>query len=103
MNEIYACIDVGSNSVRVLIWQDGKTLYQNLKTTRLGQGLQLNGELQLENMMKTCEAISEFQMLAESHRANNVMAFATEAVRSAKNGRQFKEMVQSIFLADLSK
>lgn len=28
-------IDIGSNSVRLLLWADGKTLYKKLCTTRL--------------------------------------------------------------------
>ena len=33
-----AVIDIGSNSVRLMLWADGKVLFKTLKTTRLGEG-----------------------------------------------------------------
>lgn len=38
-----AAIDIGSNSVRLMMWADGKTLYKRINTTRLGEGLVSTG------------------------------------------------------------
>ena len=43
-NKIYGVLDVGSNSVRALVYSDGKILYSGLITSRLGEGLAKTGE-----------------------------------------------------------
>ena len=40
-----SAIDVGSNSVRLMVMADGKTLYKQTDTTRLGEGLAASGRL----------------------------------------------------------
>ena len=40
-----SAIDIGSNSVRLLVWADGRSLYKKINTTRLGEGLAQSGEL----------------------------------------------------------
>ena len=41
----YGVFDVGSNSVRALVYENGKTLFKGLITTRLGDGLTASGKL----------------------------------------------------------
>lgn len=89
----YAVIDVGSNSVRLLIWSDGKTLYKGINTTRLGEGLALCGRLSQEPMERTCLAIAQFKEYARKEGVNTVRCFATAAVRSAENGAEFVALV----------
>ena len=84
----YAVIDIGSNSVRLMLWADGKTLYKKLLTTRLGAGFDKSGVLSERAMLATQNAVTSF---CEEGRAAGaeVYAFATAAVRSAKNGNEF--------------
>lgn len=91
----YAVIDVGSNSVRLLIWSNGKTLYKGINTTRLGEGIALSGKLSQEAMERTCLAIAQFKAYALKEGANSVHCFATAAVRSAMNGGEFTALVCS--------
>ena len=90
----YGIIDIGSNSVRLLLWSDGKTLYKTLDTTRLGEGLANTGRLSMRAMERSAEAVSKFYARAKSEGADEVYAFATAAVRSAENGGAFCEMVK---------
>ena len=53
-------IDIGSNSVRLLLWADGKTLYKKLCTTRLGEGLSKSGVLTGEAITRTANAVARF-------------------------------------------
>ena len=48
----YAVIDIGSNSVRLMLWADGKTLYKRLETTRLGAAVRV-----ARNGKELCRAI----------------------------------------------
>ena len=85
----YAVIDIGSNSVRLMV-SDGKaTLYKKLSVTRLGAGRDNEGNLSLESQEKSLSAISDFVKEAQRERVDKVFAFATAAVRNAPNGREF--------------
>ncbi len=88
-----AVIDIGSNSVRLMMWADGKTLYKRLLTTRLGEGLSSSPCLNETAMDRTAEAIAAFKEQALTDGADNVYAFATAAVRSAANGKVFCDKV----------
>lgn len=78
-----AVIDIGSNSVRLLLRADGAEK-QMLETTRLGQGV-AERMLQPEPVRRTVEAIGMFCRLARETGAEQVFAFATSAVRDAHN------------------
>lgn len=90
-----AVIDIGSNSVRLMLWADGKTLYKKILTTRLGRGLEGKGVLSPDAMERTALAVRD---LAEEGRkaGAKVMAFATAAVRTASNGGEFCEKVKAL-------
>jgi exopolyphosphatase/guanosine-5'-triphosphate,3'-diphosphate pyrophosphatase len=91
-----SAIDIGSNSVRLMLWADGKTLYKRLNTTRLGEGLSASGKIRPEAIERTAVAIKEFKELAEEEGAEKVYAFATAAVRSAENRAQFLDRVRQL-------
>lgn len=80
-----AVIDVGSNSVRLLLSHTGE---RRLITARLGEGV-CDGLLGDEPMERTVKAISCLKDYALSAGADVVYTFATEAVRRAKNGCDF--------------
>ncbi len=87
-------IDIGSNSVRLMTWADGTVLYKRIQTTRLAEGL-AQGVLQEEAMLRTANAIAKFVREAQEEGAT-VYAFATAAVRSAKNGGEFCARVKRL-------
>lgn len=89
-----AVIDIGSNSVRLMLWADGKTLYKKLKTTRLGEGLSFAPRLLPEACWRTANVVAEFVKEARNNGAERVYAFATAAVRSAENGAVFTDKVK---------
>ena len=90
----YSVIDIGSNSVRLLLWADGCSLDKKIYTTRLGEGIAFSPVLREDAMQRTAEAIGTCLQEAKRFGADRVYAFATAAVRSAENGKQF---VQTVF------
>lgn len=96
----YAVIDIGSNSVRLMLWADG-TLYKKLFTTRLAAGMQ-GGVLCEESMARTAQAVAAFwREGTEAAGARRTFAFATAAVRSAENGAEFCARVRSLCGAEI--
>ncbi|MEG1608541.1 MAG: hypothetical protein RR348_01600 [Clostridia bacterium] len=89
----YAIVDIGSNSVRLMISQDLTTLEKFVETTALGQDLQRSGCLCDDAMARTCEAIIKFVDYANQIECDKILCFATEAVRSARNGKEFVNMM----------
>lgn len=88
-----AVIDVGSNSVRLMMWADGITLYKRISTTRLGEGIAFSRRLKEEAMKRSASAVEDFVRIAEGEGAD-INVFATAAVRSAVNGPDFCKRVE---------
>ena len=91
-----AVIDIGSNSVRLMFVADGKILYKDLEITRLGEGLASSGVLGEAAISRTASAVANFYRRALLEGAETVNAFATAAVRSAKNGQDFVKSVKAL-------
>ena len=94
-------IDIGSNSVRLALSADGKTLYKRLKTTRLGEGLSLTGKLSQAAIERTASAVGDFYAEAQRDGADKVYAFATAAVRSASNGSEFTKFCKQRYSIEI--
>ncbi len=90
----YAVIDIGSNSVRLMLWANG-TLYKKVCTTRLGEGLSRTASLSDASMERTALAVADF--CEEGRREGaRILAFATAAVRFSSNGREFCARVKAL-------
>lgn len=88
-----AVIDIGSNSVRLMLWADGKTILKRILTTRLGAGIE-ERRLHPLSMKRSAEAVSRFYNEAKCAGAERIFAFATAAVRSAENQGEFLSLVR---------
>lgn len=93
----YACIDIGTNSIRLLIAEveDGRLVSRTkkLKMTRLGHGVAETKMLDPHRMIDSLNAIDAFQHEAILSGCAGVFIYATSAVRDAYNGIDFRQMV----------
>ncbi len=91
---ILAVIDVGSNTVRLLVveGQAGKQykiLEQAQETTRLGQGLSEGKPLLPEARERTLATLDKFCGQARRYNAEKIWALGTSALRRANNADEF--------------
>lgn len=94
-----AIIDIGSNSIRYFTAQStkhGVSFSDKLRcTTRLATGLVQSGLLQAEPIINSYRAISGFCELARAD-GLPVYAYATSAVRDAKNRDEFLSLIKPL-------
>src|SRR4051794_2128894 len=93
-----AVIDVGSNSVRLVIYRlDGRaiwTVYNEKALAGLGRDLPSTGRLSPAGVETAIAAIRRFRTLLDGWRAEEVTTAATAAVREAADGPAFLKRVR---------
>jgi len=97
----YAAIDIGSNAVRMLVANvveyEKKTIF--LKNSlvripvRLGQDAFSEGKISEVNIKRIIKSMKAFKLLMKVHGVKDYLAFATSALREAKNGSKVVEKV----------
>ena len=85
-----AVVDVGSNSVLLLVAEDGKTLYETSAVTSLGEGTKRTRLLGEAGMIRTLDALKRAFDDARIHGATEIRAAATMAARIATNTPEFQ-------------
>lgn len=92
---MFGAIDVGTNSVRLLITDDNLQAKERvIKTTRLGEGVNQNQFLLPEACFRTISALGEMKEIARNYSLQHLPVVATSAVRDAANRDFFLNAVQ---------
>lgn len=93
----YGVIDVGSNTIRLCIYQvtDGgiRALFNNKTTAGLISYVN-NGELTRKGIKKACDVLSMYKEMAEQAQIKELFVFATASLRNISNT---DEAVQTIY------
>src|SRR3954469_24633888 len=90
----YAAVDIGSNSVRLLVGDyvlNGvlKVLAADRVVTRLGEGVFRSGRIDDQALEFLCVQLARFSQIIARHEVLAIRAVATAAVRDANNQADF--------------
>ena len=96
---VYACIDIGSNTTRLLVADSSEApLHQMVAErsfTRIGRSLDADGRIPKDKIAETAKVVGHQARLAREAGATQVMAVATAAVRDAMNREELVAAVQA--------
>jgi exopolyphosphatase/guanosine-5'-triphosphate,3'-diphosphate pyrophosphatase len=91
-------IDVGSNSVRLVVYDvRGRAMqprFNEKVLAGLGRGLSGSGKLNKDGVEIAVSALSRFMAITRAQQVDTLIAFATAAVREASDGAGFCERVK---------
>ena len=94
-----AVIDIGSNSVRLVVYENGGRaplpIFNEKVLCGLGRGLDRTGRMPEDGIAMALKSLHRFASLCPQMGVVKVRAVATAAVRDASNGREFLETVRS--------
>jgi exopolyphosphatase/guanosine-5'-triphosphate,3'-diphosphate pyrophosphatase len=95
---IVAAIDVGTNSLRLLIGQGDKdnwvSLRRELWNVRLGEGLTKTGVICSQALARTKDTLEKVKGIIGQYPISRIKAVATSAVREARNGQVIINLFQ---------
>lgn len=101
-----AVLDIGSNSVRLVVYERHARsltpLYNEKSACALGRGIAKSGRLSEASMSQAIEAIKRFALVARMMRVGKVYILATSAVRDASNRADFVSAVEAIMETDVN-
>lgn len=99
-----AIIDIGSNSVRLVMYRQRESIWQKVINEkcqcRLGEGVARSRQIQPERMTVALDAIRRFGTLIEYAKPEQTIVMATSAVRDADNGPDFVHECSKILNTD---
>ena len=97
-DELYAALDLGTNSCRMLIAQPKGSQFHVVdsfsKSVQLGSGLERSGRLSRASMGRTVQAMRICGQKLRRHKVTRMRLVATEACRRAKNARDLVKFVR---------
>jgi len=98
-----AVIDIGSNTVRLVIYggpaRAPVVLFNEKVAARLGKGVAENGKLADKAMNTALSALGRYSALLRAQGVSKVHTIATAATRDAANGPQFLEAIAALGLS----
>jgi len=98
-----AALDCGTNSTRLLITdQNGVTLERVMTITRLGQGVDVTGQLRDEAMTRVFHALERYRAIMDDFEVTSARMACTSAVRDAGNGAAFLERASQLLRCEVS-
>ena len=89
MAEVYAAIDCGTNSTRLLVHDGTRTLERLMRITRLGEGVNDSHTLTDAAIERTAIVLREYREVIDRHGVTKTRLTATSAARDATNRDTF--------------
>lgn len=102
MDQRRAIIDIGSNTVRLVVYAGSAraptVVFNEKVTARLGKGVAENGLLADKGMAQALAALGRYAALLKAQKVARVETVATAAARDASNGPEFLAQVTALGL-----
>src|SRR6478736_9327321 len=93
-------VDIGSNSVRLVVYEGlsrSPTILFNEKVLcGLGKGIALSGRMDDDSVQRALASLHRFKALSDQARAKTMYVLATAAAREASNGADFIRQAETI-------
>ena len=101
-----AVIDIGSNSVRLVVFEGAKRnpvpLFNEKVLCGLGRALATTGRLNDNGIERAIRALRRFRAIADQIGAANLNVIATAAAREAENGPDFVKRAKQVLKCSIS-
>ena len=98
-----AIIDIGSNSVRLVVYagprRNPAIIFNEKVMAGLGRDLDSTGAIAADAMERAIAALKRFQFIAREMQVDQMICVATAAVRDASNGAAFAAEAETLGLA----
>ncbi len=96
---MYATLDIGTNSILLLIGEvlpDGQITIKadEARLNRLGENLGRTEKLEPLAILRTIEVLKEFREICNKHEVSKVIACGTQALRIASNAKEFVSQIK---------
>ncbi len=96
---VLAAIDIGSNTIHIVVARcfpaSLEILHDEQEIVRIGESVTANGEISAQKRDETISVLSHYKTLAAHYTSSPVLIVATEAIRKARNSRQFLATIHS--------
>ena len=97
---LVAVIDIGSNSVRLVVYRGYKRspdiLFNERVFCGLGEGIAAGGKMRPKAIKRALTTLKRFALLCRDMKVDEIEAVATSAVRDAENGSAFVRKVRKL-------
>lgn len=90
-----AAIDCGTNSVRLLVIENGADVHRETRIVRLGQAVDRTGVLAPDAIERTRVALADYAAIIARLGVERTRMVATSATRDARNRDEFVDMVHA--------
>ena len=93
-------IDIGSNSIRLVVYEgmnrSPAVLFNEKMLCGLGRGVATTGRMEPESIERALNTLKRFRALSDQARARKLYVLATAAAREASNGSKFIREAEAI-------
>src|ERR1700724_823163 len=100
-----AVVDIGSNSVRLVVYEGlaraPTALFNEKALCGLGREVQSTGLLAADAVEQALAALKRYRALCNTMGVNRVRAIATAGGRDAKNGAAFTKLAEAIVVTEI--
>ncbi|MEQ9517945.1 MAG: Ppx/GppA family phosphatase [Parvibaculum sp.] len=97
--EPFAIVDIGSNTVRVVIYESAKRspvpVFNEKVMAALGNRLGETGQLDAEGKVRALDALVRFEALLRQLNVTTFEVVATAAIRDATDGEEFRQLIEA--------